>query len=360
MQMLAKLDFEWYPTKDSNFELYSFTKGTRKRLKSRAQKWNQQWNRKYQRLKKFADQNGHCRVRTVDDPQLADFVQYQRKLFRRLLAGQSTTLTEDRIEALEEIGFEWGQNHDIRWRDRIRDFEAFQKIYGTAHVPQKFAENEELGRWVMNQRSHYTLREKGRYSALRKDRIAQLEELNIVWNYRQEEASKYWRAMLNWAKTYQLEQGHLNISMSDTAHTRLRYWLNNQRVLYKLDNEDDDDNEDNSSDQNQGRRRRLSPDQIKDLEAIPGFRWRIKGSKYPTKADWSKLFDALHSRGIRAGAKAKKHWFEGVNPLQEEVKSVWTDEELLALWNEENEENDEDDSEDDYYEDEDSRLFLRA
>ena len=102
----------------------------------------------------------------------------------------------------------------------------------------------------------------------------------------------------------------------------------------------------------------MTQDRIEALESISDFSWR-RSRNGPSRADWSQLFVAIKEKGIGPGGKAKQHWFDGVNPFQQEVKTEWSEQELLALWNEENDDDD-DEEDDDYYEDEQSRLFLRA
>ena len=65
----------------------------------------------------------------------------------------------------------------------------------------------------------------------------------------------------------------------------------------------------------------------------------------------------MREKGISPKGRVKTHWFDGVNPLEQEVKTFWTDEEIMALWNEEGED---DDADEYYYEDENSKSFLRA
>ena len=71
------------------------------------------------------------------------------------------------------------------------------------------------------------------------------------------------------------------------------------------------------------------------------------------------MFVAIREKGIRPEARAKQHWFDGVNRFQQQVKTDYTEEELLALWNEETEDEEDEDG-DEFYEDEETSLFLRA
>lgn len=59
------------------------------------------WNEKFELLKKFKDENGHCNIsrRVMPDPGI--WVSAQRTAYRL------NRLSKDRIEKLESIGFEW-------------------------------------------------------------------------------------------------------------------------------------------------------------------------------------------------------------------------------------------------------------
>jgi hypothetical protein len=299
---------------------------------------DERWDEMYNRLVKYHRTYGHCRISaSCNDPQLFHFVQKQRKEYRKLVAGNSSTLTEDRIEALEELEFYWGKSHDIRWQNRLQELEAFQRIYGHAAVPQLYIKNPKLGRWVMNQRTFHRLNKKGEKTSLRRNRINHLEQVGFVWNAK----DKQWWSMFEELKQYQEQHGHLTIEASDFVHDSLRQWLNEQRHFYRSEKF----------------YHRMSRERIDALESIPGFSWKGRRAVVPTTEDWSQLMGAIRDKGISPEAKAKRHWFDGVNPFKDEVKSVWTDDELLALWNEEN---DDDEEYDDHWVEDENSDFLRA
>ena len=305
------------------------------------------WDRRYQQLREFQKNHGHCHVPARKYPQLGVFVQNQRQEFRRYLAGNYTALTKERIDLLQLIKFEWARSQELTWEERRGDLEEYWQKVGNSDVPQDYAKNVQLGQWAMNQRTLYRLRNSGEQTGLTSERVQKLEVVDFKWKYREER----WYVMLNRLKQYQEENGHLEIEGSDTENSDLRQWLNEQRYYYR--------NEYTS---------RLPQERIEALEEIPYFSWRRRG-KGPSKADWSDLFVAIKEKGIAPGGKAKEHWFDGVNPFDKEIKTQWTEQELVALWNEENgddedegEDNydDDDDDEGEYFEDEESRLFLRA
>jgi hypothetical protein len=235
---------------------------------------------------------------------------------------------------------------------------------GNANVPQEYTDNAPLGQWCMNQRTNYRVKKSvgEEQTGLSTERIRELEKLDFQWSFRQSQ----WLSTLERLKRYQEEHGHLEIETADVRNGDLRQWLNEQRHYHKSTANETS---------------RLTPERVELLESIPSFSWRRRRGKGPSKDDWSDLFVAIREKGIAPGQKAKQHWFDGVNPFEKEVKTEWTEQELLGLWNSENGgdadgdgdedgdgdgdeygvgEGDEYEDEDEYFEDEESRLFLRA
>ncbi|KAG7365160.1 helicase domain protein [Nitzschia inconspicua] len=300
----------------------------------------EKWETMLQCLAEYRRVHGHCSVSLADgNPKLYKFVQNLRQQYRKLVRGEPSQLNGERVEALEQLDFDWGKGHDIRWKERLQELDAFQQIYGHVKVPQKFRNNPQLGRWVMNQRTMKRMNDKGIETSLRQPRINQLEQAEFVWKVHDNQ----WWDMFEAVKEYHSKNGHLSSNSVDNSRTYMRQWLNEQRYYYRSDK----------------LRHRLTEDRIEALESLPGFRWVCRErSGAPSKDDWSDLMKAMRDKGIAPQAKVKTHWFDGVNPFAQEIKTVWTDEDLMALWNEGIDE-DEDD-EDYYYEDEDSKNFLRA
>jgi len=65
--------------------------------------YNQKWNDMFEQLKVFRVENGHCNVarKYKQNPKLGDWVSTQRQYYRK------EKMSQDRIEKLEEIGFDW-------------------------------------------------------------------------------------------------------------------------------------------------------------------------------------------------------------------------------------------------------------
>eukprot|EP00586_Coscinodiscus_wailesii_P019545 CAMPEP_0172506182 /NCGR_PEP_ID=MMETSP1066-20121228/192487_1 /TAXON_ID=671091 /ORGANISM="Coscinodiscus wailesii, Strain CCMP2513" /LENGTH=244 /DNA_ID=CAMNT_0013283087 /DNA_START=204 /DNA_END=938 /DNA_ORIENTATION=- len=67
------------------------------------------WMQRYEDLRKFKMKHGHCRVPRgfAENPSLGNWVSSQRMHFKKYKEGKKSTITENRVRALEQIGFQW-------------------------------------------------------------------------------------------------------------------------------------------------------------------------------------------------------------------------------------------------------------
>jgi hypothetical protein len=231
--------------------------------------------------------------------------------------NNGTSLTSERMEALNKIGFDWGRFHESSWEKRYNELVEYNEKHGYSHVPQDYDENFALGQWCMNQRTQYPLYQAGERTGLTADRIEKLETICFQWSHREMQ----WQTMFLRLKAYQAEHGHLNIGVPEKKNTDLRMWLIWQRHTY---NRQRRPTESSSP---------MTAERISMFESIPDFSWRGRENSGPSKVDWSNLFVAMKEKGIEPGMRPKQHWFEGQNPLQVQVKSEWTESEIVDLWN---------------------------
>ena len=71
--------------------------------------FNHAWEQKYYEFCTFVEVNGHAMIRSRGkgyDP-LARWAEIQRKNYRKKIDGHKTTLTQERIEKLDRVGFIW-------------------------------------------------------------------------------------------------------------------------------------------------------------------------------------------------------------------------------------------------------------
>ena len=149
-----------------------------------------QWYEKYRKLVQFKRINGHCLVPNnwnLNSP-LALWVKRQRYQYKLKNEGQHSTLTEEREQALEALGFVW-DSHGAVWEERLNELRGFKNVRGHCCVPANFKENHQLAIWVKCQRRQYKLFCDGKRSNMNQERIAKLEDLGFVWNPRKMKAS---------------------------------------------------------------------------------------------------------------------------------------------------------------------------
>ena len=67
-------------------------------------------------------------------------------------AGKKNSMTAERVELLNKLGFVWIATADIPWETRIEQLKEYKKLHGNCLVPNKYREENGLGRWVDKQR----------------------------------------------------------------------------------------------------------------------------------------------------------------------------------------------------------------
>jgi hypothetical protein len=111
--------------------------------------WNpkDKWNEMYANFLEFKISFGHCNVprEWQSAPELSHRVGVQRRNYSK---GK---MNHEHITGLNEIGFVW-EPIDTSWSEMFSELIKFNELNGHCRVPQRFAENSKLGRWVARQR----------------------------------------------------------------------------------------------------------------------------------------------------------------------------------------------------------------
>ena len=102
------------------------------------------WEERFQQLKEFKEEHGHCNVPRMHPEGLGSWVIYQR------YGGGSQRRNAEQTQKLKDLGFELG-NPPRSWESRFRELKGFTKKHGHCKVPRKHPGG--LGRWVEYQRS---------------------------------------------------------------------------------------------------------------------------------------------------------------------------------------------------------------
>lgn len=165
VQSLNALGFEWTMPADDNAHA---------------------WEDRFRALCKFKANFGHCMVpaRYPADRQLGHWVMTQRRQYHLLMKSRpSSSMTRDRTEKLNSLGFVWSvrTDHDEMWNLRFEELKTFRAKHGDCLVPQRYPPNPQLGTWVNTQRRHYKLMKDGKHSSMTEDRVQLLEDMGFVW-----------------------------------------------------------------------------------------------------------------------------------------------------------------------------------
>jgi len=105
----------------------------------------EQWDARFEDLAQYKKAHGHCRVpRTV--PILGRWVKKQREQHKMKKDGHSTSLTDERLNRLNQLGFVWDFPKMDDWETRFEQLIEYKAKHGDTLVPKKYPTNPSLGR----------------------------------------------------------------------------------------------------------------------------------------------------------------------------------------------------------------------
>lgn len=188
------------------------------------------WQQRYHDLLEFKRQKGHCDVphRYASNLSLGEWVSTQRREFKKKCNGWSSCLTEQRIQSLNKVGFQWimKKENDVIWKQRYESLLQFKRQYGHCNVPQRYPENDTLGKWVATQRREYRKRYDGKTSHLSQSRLEALEKIDFQWQVRVDVPwKKRFEELIDFKKKY----GHCNVPRNFLHNKALGEWVYSQR-----------------------------------------------------------------------------------------------------------------------------------
>ena len=140
-------------------------------------------NSNFEALEKYVKVNGHCRVPQREPGGLGKYVNRLRCDYKKYRAGKDSTLTDEMVEKLESIGFEWSvkKSTEEAWDSKFAMLCGFKEVHGHCNVPRRTDGDESLtalGRWVVEQR------QAKKVNALSEERATKLDSIGIKWSLR--------------------------------------------------------------------------------------------------------------------------------------------------------------------------------
>jgi len=148
------------------------------------------WMEKYEELLDFRLRNGHCLVpnQYPENPSLAEWVKRQRYQHKLKGMGKHSSMSDDRVVALEKLGFVWN-SHDAVWEERLKELKKYRNLFGNTNVPSKYEPNPQLAIWIKRQRRQYKFLMEGKPSTMTPYRVEKLREINFSWSGRKPKVS---------------------------------------------------------------------------------------------------------------------------------------------------------------------------
>lgn len=148
------------------------------------------WSERYESLVAFRKNHGHCLVPNSypEDVALAQWVKRQRYQYKLKQESKRSTLSDERVNALENIGFVW-DSHRAVWDERFNELLAYKRVNGNCNVPSRYTENRQLAVWVKRQRRQYKFFCTNKPSSMTEERITRLESIRFEWDLRSRDFS---------------------------------------------------------------------------------------------------------------------------------------------------------------------------
>ena len=235
----------------------------------------------------------------------------QRRVREGQIPGQ---LTQQQIQRLDDIGMVWGNRNEIAWQRGLESAQKYYEAHGSLMVPGKYTDPEgyPLGQWVIKTRQQRL------NDRLKDERIAQLDEIGMVWSV----FDVKWEKAYALAAAYYEQNGDLNMPRSYVTATgeKLGCWVANQQWAYQKE--------------------KLSDDQIMRLERI-GMYWGNRNDRqwnegyqeakryFEAHGDLKVPVDYVSPGGYALGKWVKRQRYARLNP--EKSGAVLTEERIAKL-----------------------------
>lgn len=210
------------------------------------------WETRFSELALYKAQKGTCKVTLTNNASLHRWVASQRKQYRNFATEESSQLSQDKIDQLLSIGFEFvterqqaiqNKQHQQRhysWDEWLARLQEYKNNNGHANVPQK--DDSGLGLWVAKQRQTHKLYQAGKPSPMTPERAAALDEIGFIF---QSQAPKTpWKTRFQALEAYKLQEGNTRVPVrgrknngDETTYSQLGKWVEHQRTQHKLKTE---------------------------------------------------------------------------------------------------------------------------
>jgi len=150
---LEEVGFEWRISDGAGDHGHNAKKKKRAIIDPTKDELEEWWNSNFEELKAYREEHGHCRMhqRAPVDSQrsrqgtsrLRDFASWQRKEWKRLQKGEQSDMTQDRIQKLQDIGFEFVTNPKKGGKAQSQSSQDDQQAAKYAYAGDALAQHDE-------------------------------------------------------------------------------------------------------------------------------------------------------------------------------------------------------------------------
>lgn len=140
------------------------------------------WNERFEELKRYRENNGHCDVPQVYDTGLGTWVSAQRSQFKRYIVGKTSSMTHPRKLALDNLGFSWSLRKRFSWGERYAEIRHYSETHnGSCDVPNE-EDYKPLWTWCQNQKQAYKRGREGKSHPVPNERVQLMEQIGFKWS----------------------------------------------------------------------------------------------------------------------------------------------------------------------------------
>ncbi|KAL7482165.1 hypothetical protein ACHAW6_007855 [Cyclotella cf. meneghiniana] len=216
--------------------------------KKRAAKSERLWDQRFEELRAFKESYGTTVVPRHINDLLSKWAYKQRIYCKQFRQGVRTTpLTQERLEKLEEIGFDTSgdfkavrddqrQRNKIKaekaWEEKFNELVAFKEMFGHCDVKEKKGKDFEynkLAGWVGLQRTKYKKRMKGmihgRTFEITDEQIKKLASIGFNFAGKILDFEARFKQLLEFVKEF----GHTRVPVFYSEHDNLGRWAKRMR-----------------------------------------------------------------------------------------------------------------------------------
>jgi len=201
-----------------------------KKRKVELNKKESKWALSLEELKRYKAQYGDCIVPRgfAENPKLASWVAEQRKQYKLYQTKRPSSITEQRIKLLGELGFAWNAQEAV-WERHLADLKAYKEEHGDCLVPMHYFKYPKLGLWVKEQRRHYSLMKQEKQSHMTLERIRKLDQVGFCWDTHEANWGDRFREL----NEYKKRHGNCMVPTNYEVNPKLGTWVHHQRRQFK-------------------------------------------------------------------------------------------------------------------------------